>query len=374
MMKKLDVYIPTRTSDAIEVRIRSEVGGPVTLALNDQSTILDRPAISFQGRYFYRHLFKRLAPGTVYRMSVHRQADDAQTSFMAETLPAPFGPVKLRVGVMSDIHLSHNTAGIEQYRYGTKRLMGLSGELATRYIRRIEELGADVIVFPGDSVDPCNDETLALFKKILKQVSIPCYPVIGNHEPWSSNGESRFYAALGLPKHGYYAVERNGVRLLMLTTPDPDALSPGSDQLRWLETQLNEAEPDEDVVIVTHFALYLQPCVQGHRNDGYQLLNNHVGINRLLQRHSNVRLVITGHKNVPSMMVKSGIIHTLSPQLIQAPCGYDIFTMYKGGVSRTTYEIDEQHYVEVARAAYSNDYASRYGDETERNFSIRYSR
>ena len=64
----------------------------------------------------------------------------------------------------------------------------------------------------------------------------------------------------------------------------------------------------------------------------------------------------------------SGLVHTLSLQLIQSPCGYDVLQLYEGGVARTTYEIDEQHYCEVARAAYADRWPERYGAEEDRNF------
>jgi hypothetical protein len=69
------------------------------------------------------------------------------------------------------------------------------------------------------------------------------------------------------------------------------------------------------------------------------------------------------------MLRRDGIVHTLSPQLIQAPSGYDVLHLYAGGVARTTYEIDEQHYAEAARSAYGARYTERYGSERGRNFS-----
>ena len=221
-------------------------------------------------------------------------------------------------------------------------------------------------------MDPCTAETVASLKQILGSVSVPCYPIIGNHEPWTPGGEQLFYQGLGLPKRGYYAVGRNGVRLLMLSTPTPGSLRRGSEQLRWLESQLEEASPTEDVVLFSHFSLRLHPCVSGPRNDGYQLLDNHSEILKLLGDFPNVRLFVAGHKNVPSMVPHRGIIHTLSPQLIQAPCGYDMLRLYEGGAARTTYEIDEQHYCEVGRAAYDGDWRMRYGDDEGRNFCVAY--
>ncbi len=367
-----NAYVPTRESDAVEVRIRSDAAGPVILELAETAVTLDAPNRSHRGGHFYRHRFEDLPPDTVFELCATRHSDHVRTRIKTATLPPPPGPLKLRVGILADLHLSRGRARINDYRPGTKRLIGLAGELAARYIRRLERLGADLIVLPGDLVDPCTDETLHQLRGILDSVSIPCYPIIGNHEPWSHRGEARFCEALGLPEHGYYQVQKNGVRLLMLNTPAPDALGPGSRQLRWLEEQLTDVGPAEDVVLFSHFSLNLHRCVQGYRNDGYQLLDHHRAVNRLLERHPRVRLFIAGHKNIPSMMIKGGVIHTLSPQLIQAPCGYDIFRLYEGGAARTTFEIDEQHYVEVARAAYASDYLARYGDETARNFCLRY--
>ena len=367
----LDAYVPTRTIDSLELRLRSGIAGPIEIQSEDLSVTLDAPAFSYDGICFYRHTFRGLAPNTRYAFQISAPQTGDGTVVEATTLTRPPGQRKLSIGVMSDIHLPPTPGELRQYRPGTKRLTGLAGELAHRYIRRLERLGADLIVLPGDLVEPVTDRTLTALKRILAEVSIPCYPIIGNHEPWSGGGEARFYEALGLPPEGYYTVSRNGVRLLMLSTPDPAALSSHSTQRRWLEAELEKAGTEE-VVLVSHFSLLLHPCVAGPRNDGYQLLDDHRQLLGLLARYPSVRLFIAGHKNVPSVVKRDGVIHTLSPQLIQFPCGYDLFHLYEGGVSRTTFEIDEQHYVEVARAAYAHNWRSRYGDDIGRNFSIEY--
>ncbi len=367
-----DLYVPTRTADAVEARVRSSADGAVAFTLNDDEVILDRPDISYQGDHFYRHTFEGLSSNTMLKVGARHLKGGAERELKTATLGIPPGAQRLRIGLMADLHLPLRQRDIGRYRKGTKRLAGLAYELGRKYIRRLEALGVDLIVLPGDLVEPCNRETLGLLKEILGAVSVPCHPIIGNHEPWSMGGIQRFHRELGLPEEGFYTVKRNGVRMLMLSTPHQGSLDRDTAQLEWLKAQLAESAPEEDIVLFSHFSLILHPCVQGPRNDGYQLLDNHREVLGLLARHGNVRLFVAGHKNVPSMMIRDGIIHTLSPELIQAPCGYDILHLFEGGAIRTTYEIDEQHYCEVSRAAYADDWRARYGDEEGRNFSVAY--
>jgi hypothetical protein len=363
-----DLYLPTRTTDSIEARVRTSTAGTVELTLGDQRTAAE-PHLSYGGVHFHARVFEGLSTGTRLRVEARHGPTGTVRSLETETLDAAPGPPRLRVGILADLHLPGERTPIERYPKGTKRLPGLAHELATRYLPRLEALGADAIVLPGDLVDPCTPRTLGALREILQSVSVPCYPIIGNHEPWSAGGEALFYEGLGLPSGGYYVVRAGGVRLILLSTPAPDALGPGSAQLRWLEQQLAGADNEgEDVGLFAHFSLLLHPCVQGSKNDGYQLLDNRQELLDLIGRFPRVRVFAAGHKNVPSKVLHRGVVHLLSPQLIQAPCGFDMLTFYDGGLARTTYEIEEQHYCEVARAAYERIWPERYGREEDRNF------
>ena len=367
-----ELYAPTRTHDSIELRVRSSVGGPLRLSVGDVEHVVERPNESRAGLHFYRHTFDGLESGSAWMAEACLLSSDQRLRLETSTLPAPPGRKKLSIGVISDLHLSTERRGIDGFARRTKRLYGLAHELGARYIERLDALGVDLIVLPGDIVDPCTNATLGALRELFERVQTRCYPIIGNHEPWTRGGEALFYRALGLPNGGYYSIEREGVRLLMLSTPTPAAVAPGSPQWQWLESELGAASPSDDVVLFSHFSLLLHPCVQGVNDDGYQLLDSHTALLKLLSAYPNVRLFAAGHKNVPSTLVRDGILHTLSPQLIQAPCGYDVIHLYEGGVARTTYEIDEQHYTEVARSAYGERYGERYGREQDRNFSHRY--
>ncbi len=367
----LDLYLATRTSDALEFRVRSSAGGPVTLRVEGQSPVDCVPCISWEGMHFTRHRFHRLEPGTRYRATADGSGGAA--TFTAETLPAPPGRPRLRLGLIADLHLGPHRCGIEAYPRGTRRLYGLAYELGAKYIRRLADLGAERIILTGDLVDPCTPGTLGLLKELLASVPVPCHPIIGNHEAWAPGGEALFYRELGLPGGGYSCVRAGGARLLLLSTPTPSSLGSGDPQRSWMEGLLRESGAGEDVFLFSHFSLLHHPCVQGARDDGYQVLEDRRGLLEVLDRHPNVRAFVAGHKNVPSRVVRRGVAHLLSPEFIQAPCGYDLLTLYEGGFSRATYEIDEQHYCEVARAAYERDWPVRFGTEEDRSFYHAYS-
>ena len=366
-----DLYVSTRTCTSVELRVRSDAAGDVLLSARPENTVVLQPVVAHRGRSFYRHTFDGLPSDACVEVRAAHGATGYERQLTTSTLPPLPGKRKIRLGILADTHLCLERRCIDDFRPGTKRLSGLSWELTGRYLDRLERLGAEAIVLLGDLVDPCTSESLRVLRELLDARGVECFPIIGNHEPWTPGGESLFYECLGLPRSGYYAVCRQGLRLLMLSTPTPEALHPQSNQYRWLAEQLSSAA-DDDIVIFSHFSLLLHPCVQGGRNDGYQLLDSHEELLELVHRNPRVRLLSAGHKNVPSRMLRDHTLHLLSPQLIQAPCGYDLLDLCDEGLARITHEIDEQHYVEVARAAYEQDGPLRFGTEDDRCFVWEY--
>ena len=232
----------------------------------------------------------------------------------------------------------------------------------------MEELGCDRILFLGDTMDPMNEETLAAIKCIFASVQIPCHSVIGNHEICGPCSAADFYREFGLPSSGDYVIEANGFVIICLATPDQSCLAQGSPQMRWLENQLVRFS-DRNIFLTAHFSLLLHPCVRGWKNDGMQQLYEPQPVLDLLARFPNVRAWFAGHKNIPSKIVHEGVLHLLSPQLIQAPCSYAIIDIHEDAIVHATHEIEEQHWLQISRDAYGTDYPERHGREEDRNFT-----
>ena len=179
---------------------------------------------------------------------------------------------------------------------------------------------------------------------------------------------SEYHRRLGLPEHGNYVTQVNEVPFLMLATPDQDSLTPGTYGYRWLQETLESYDTKTDLFCCAHFSLVLHPCVQGHKNDGMQVLWSADRIMSLLQDYSNVHAWIAGHKNVPSKIVRDGLLHLLSPQLIQAPCGFRVLDIHDDGILSRVYDIQEQDLALLSQRAYGTDYAERYGKPEDRDF------
>ena len=180
-----------------------------------------------------------------------------------------------------------------------------------------------------------------------------------------------FHHELGLPGDGHYVTRVNGVPFLMLATLLKQASLLKVLDLAWLQSKLTDLA-EEDTFCCAHYSLLLHPCVQGWRNDGMQILDSSKFLLNLLEEYPRMRAWIAGHKNVPSKVEHNGILHLLSPQLIQAPCGYRILEIHEHGISSRTYNIDESHLALLSRDAYGSEYSERHGRMEDRNFDWLY--
>ena len=279
--------------------------------------------------------------------------------------PDNVGSLRCKIALLPD---SHIRPGIPSAipSFPTKRLYECARSLFEKYLLKLST-EVDAIFLLGDTLDPADSQSLQWLKDQIDSVSIPVHTIIGNHEAYGPITAEEFHESLGLPDHVNYLARVKGVPFLMLATPSQSSLSPGSQGYQWLVKQLHELS-QEDLFCCAHWSLLLHPCVQGWRNDGMQELYASNDILSLLRQHPNVQTWIAGHKNVPSKVIQENCLHLLSPQLIQAPCGYRILHIHDKAIVSTTYEIEETDIADLSRHAYGHDYPSRHGKEEDRDF------
>lgn len=240
--------------------------------------------------------------------------------------------------------------------------------LTERYVQRAAESGADAVLLLGDTLDPADEEGLVWLRHLIERVTVPVHVVIGNHEVHGAVEAEEFHRSLGLPAHGNRVVRVKGVPLVLLATPDQESLAAGSAELAWLAESLEGLAGEECVLCCAHYSLLLHPCVQGWRNDGMQVLWGAEEVLALLRGHPNVRCWLAGHKNVPSVVEQDGMLHVLSPQLIQSPCGYRVLEVHDEGLRTECVEIEERDLAARSDRAQGRELAERRGEPGDRSF------
>lgn len=253
-----------------------------------------------------------------------------------------------------------------------RRLYPFAARLLEEQVHALNEVdspGFDAIFLLGDTLDPADQDSLIWLQNLIASSRVPIYPIIGNHEGYGGISDEDFHLALGLPIHGNYLIRVQGMPFLMLATPGQDSLAPGSEGYRWLASTLAELEDEDAVFCCAHFSLLLHPCVQGPRNDGMQILWSAASLLGLLSSHSNVRAWIAGHKNIPSKVIDQGILHLLSPQLIQAPCGFRELQISPLSIESFVHPLSDEELALLSREAYGTGYSTRHGDPADRDFT-----
>lgn len=362
----IDAYIVTTTYNFLDVRVISTTGRKIKIIVESEKEKSVDCNIHKHNLYFFTCCFYGLKSEHEYTLKIFQEPNE-RIEYKIKTLAVPESRKLCRFGILPDLHIAYNY--ISRPDSG-KRLYGKALELADKYITRLKKQDAEFILFPGDTLDPASKKNLKLFSDLKTNSGIPFYPVIGNHEGWGNGDEERFNSMFCFHENGFYAFSVGNARFLMLCTPDQSSLSPQTVQHTWLCNELQQYGHTMNIFLCLHFSFILHPCVRGWKNDGMQQLYNSGELLTLFKKYKGIKAVFAGHKNVPSKVVKDGIAHLLHPQLIQAPCGYDIIDLFETGLIRTVYEIDEQDYVWQSRQAFGSGWQERFGNEESRNFTL----
>lgn len=221
---------------------------------------------------------------------------------------------------VADVHLS------AQSEFTMKVLEG-----AVKDINNMQ--GVSFVVFTGDNINNPREENLREFVKIAAKLKVPYYIALGNHDVYKSNGLSkvRYYEVfkenniLFPQRKSNYKFRKHG--FVFLIVDGAKEVIPGSvgyyreDTLNWLEKELSKNKK-KDVVIFQHFPVEYPEGVESslkthktYKVEKYQ---------ELLDKHTNVLAVISGHFHVNSENMKNGVYHIASPSLLTMPYSYKV--------------------------------------------------
>ena len=189
--------------------------------------------------------------------------------------------------------------------------------------------GISFVVFSGDNIDVSGEKDLNLFLDIIKDLKIPYYIVIGNHDVYKSGGISKVQYIDIIKRHNFfyrpskpnYVFKRGEFVFVVVDGAKETIPGPGGyfrpATLAWLDKQLTKYKRN-NVIIIQHFPLLTNVGGKSHRvykvEDYMEVLN----------KHDNVIAVISGHYHTNKEQMENGVYHIITPSLLSTSNPYKI--------------------------------------------------
>lgn len=245
---------------------------------------------------------------------------------------------EIKIGIITDAHYSTKAASSERHYSASKQKI-------SEAVQEFNNAGVDMAISLGDLVD--NEYTHYPDIQVdLEKLAMPSYKILGNHDfvtPYSEEQQAEALKVLGITNR-YFSIVSNGLRLIFLDSSDlatyshplesigyreaeailkelKDDLSPnakvyngaiGSVQMKWLESELQEAQSlSQHVVCFTHIPLALPAT-----GSKYTLWNDE-DVRDLLCEYPCVKAVIGGHHHEGGYLLKENIHHITLKGMVQ---------------------------------------------------------
>lgn len=222
-----------------------------------------------------------------------------------------------------------------------------------RHIRK-EHPSVQLVLNTGDIVDgkPSPDamgQTHQLWKKILREEleGVTILSALGNHDfdhvpaaddaPW---GRNEIMKSLDLPSR-YYDAASGGWHFIAL---DSTRYGGDADQQEWLHERLNGIPAETPVAILSHHPVFSGTGLLYPKD----MIGKWKDLTFAFARHSNVRLVLSGHMHLYEQCLYNGVSHVCGGALSghwwdhtkpyhQTWAGYGLLQLHADGTSNYQY-------------------------------------
>ena len=271
---------------------------------------------------------------------------------------------------ITDLHLDVKGGSTWQYREKSVPLF----IDALRQLGRLPKL--KFVVFGGDQIHygPNDKESLDVFQKWTAHLNMPIYILLGNTEVSPVGGVSKFgreeylkaWSGKGLkPGRSSWAFDPvKGVRVIgfdVTVDGKPHGVASPA-ELKWLENDLGENSDKKLIMVFTH--QLLKPTSPQDKTPAWSLwmVKNALKVNDLLERHPNVRLVVSGHHHVSKVETVGRITYVSDPAIVTYPCAFRSFTVTRDGISLKNIGLDDRDTVNRAKELLISDPFARMYD------------
>jgi len=285
-----------------------------------------------------------LAPGTRYEYRLG-EGEDGPHGALTTLDPPPGDPVGV-LWVLADLHLC--APEVQECPDGVRRLSAANRIYAAALAEVRERAAAlpaalpQAIVVLGDLAQRPVPETWRQLRQ-SDTGGLPLCLVPGNHDGWDRNWAEHFAETVAARNDA--ACRYDGVRgeltlgpwrilLLATTVTGENEGELGDEQREWLEERL-AAEPARPTLLALHHPWLPHPlsAFLGHAA-AYARIRDAAALDALLERHPQVRGVLSGHLHVNWAGKRGAVVQHIFSATSQFPVGYHSLTLYAGGLVR----------------------------------------
>lgn len=236
----------------------------------------------------------------------------------------------LKFAQISDIHLSDKKVDTSY------KVLSHTPELFKDQIEQINKTPKiDFVIITGDLIDKPQKPLLEMACNRLNKLKYPWYFTFGNHDAAvgtaftkdkyfefikkqnkNMNFDSYYYSFI--PQKGYKVIVLDGSIDYKITA---NGYIP-KDQLKWLDTQLSQAQKEEQIpLIFLHFPLH-EPFPSFHHR-----ITNANEIYNILNEYKMPIAVFSGHYHATKIYKENNILHVSTPSLATYPNAFRIVTV-----------------------------------------------
>lgn len=226
--------------------------------------------------------------------------------------------------VFADLH--YYGGDISSAVFNTRqKLVAYSLPFLDKICERAENMGADVCVNLGDSIQDSGDRETDrraldfIFGK-FRNMPCPCYSILGNHDLKMMNSREEAEKIMGY-ECSTYSVDVDGYHLVFLTTSVRSELGilrggcyktqiMSDEEIEWLRRDLEKNTLP--AIIFTHFPLAEDESI----DDECMFMKNREAVKEIIRSDKNILAVFSGHQHVTKLIEEEGVKYYLLGSLI----------------------------------------------------------
>ena len=217
----------------------------------------------------------------------------------------------------SDVHLDSQSSDKKVRKFAQTIPM------FERAIEKVNKINPSLVLFSGDMINKPLESEFDLFLNKANNLVAPYYVVFGNHDVGVLGGVSKsilldkinMYSDVKIETSSYFIIKDDYIFIFMDGTTDKIITANGffsKESLSFLDNTLKNNK-DKKAVIIQHF-----PLMTPFRSFTHEILNKDEYFS-VLDKYSNVIMVLAGHYHSPKVIVRNNVAHITTSSMVEYP-------------------------------------------------------